>query len=213
MSKQSLAKATKKSVQENKVQQLDDLGTDIGEFIEQESLTVIENIVGEFIERVHTNINNEKGMVTTGRINDITIKAENNQVNIYANKWLIYQDRGVNGAVEKLYNTPHSYSDKMPPVDVFKEWIKDKNIRLINNEKLRGEPSPFKELTEEEQIEKVAWGMAKNVFKKGFKPRNVYSKEIPKLVEDLQKEIADFAVQSLIQSIDVKESAKRVITP
>ena len=209
----SLKQATKKSIHQSKVQQLDDLGTDIKEFIEQESLSVIENIVGDFIERVHTNINNEKGMVTTGGINQITVKAENNQVNIYANKWLIYQDRGVNGSQEKLYDTPHSYTSKMPPVDVFKDWIKDKNIRLINNTKLRGEPSPFAHLSEEEQINKVAWGMAKNVFKKGFKPRNIYSKEIPQLVKDLTKEIADFSVQSIIQNIDVKESTKRIITP
>lgn len=207
----NLKGATKKSLHEAKVNQLDSLGTDINAYVQQESMTVIESVVGDFVERVHKNINSEKGMVTTGKINDITIQAENGTVNVYANPWLIYQDRGVNGSVKKLYNTPHAYTDKMPPVQVFKQWIKDKNIRLIDNKKYYGEESPTKDLTEDEQITKAAWGMATNVFKNGFRPRNIYSREIPNLIEDLTKEVADFAVQAIVQSIDVKPSAQRII--
>lgn len=208
----NLKKATKKSIHESKVQQLD-LGTDIGEFIQKEGLSVIEDAVGQFIERVHENINNEKGMVTTGKISDITIKAEDGAVHVMGNKWLIYQDRGVNGSEEKLYDTPHSYSDKMPPVDVFRDWIREKNIQLRDNEKYTGDASPFKEVDEESKIDGAAWAMAKSVYKRGFKSRNVFSKEIPRLVDDLKGSIADFSVQCIIQAIDVKPEAKRIILP
>ncbi len=213
MPKNNLAKATKKSIHEAKVQQLDSLGTDIGEFIQQEGLSVIENIVGDFVERVKTNIDNTPQMVVTGKISDIEVKAENGAVNVYAHPHLLYQDRGANGSVNKLYNTPHAYTDKMPPVDVFKQWIKDKNIRLVNNETYYGKPSPFSKLTEEEQITKAAWGMSMKVFQDGYKPRKIFSKEIPQLIEELQEQIADFCVQAIVSSIDVKESAKRVILP
>jgi hypothetical protein len=209
----NLKQATKKSLNEANVAKLDNLGADIGEFIQEKGLTVIENVIGDFIERVHKNINETKGMVTTGKINDITMAAENGSVNVYAHKWLIYQDRGVNGSKNPQYNTPHKYTNKMPPVAVFKQWIKDKNIRLVNNHKYKGDDSPFKELTEEQQINNAAWGMATKVFREGFKPRNVYSKEIPKLIEDLSNEVGNFCVQAIVQYIDVKPDAQRVILP
>lgn len=213
MAKNSLKSATKKSIYESNVKKLDSLGKPIGDYIKEESLQVIEGVVGDFILRVQENINSEKDMVTTGGISNITVKSDGGVVNVYANPWLLYQNFGVNGSKKKLYNTPHAYSDKMPPVQVFKDWIKRKNINLVNNEKydrVEG-ASPFKELTEEQQINKAAWGMAKKVFKEGFKPRNIYSKEIPQLIKDLQKEVANFCVQAIVQNINVKESAKRII--
>jgi hypothetical protein len=206
-------KVTKKALHQQKVDSLDTLGVDLDQFLFQESFTVVESILGDFVLRVQDNINNEDGMVTTGSIADIDIKAENGAVNVYANSWLLFQDYGVNGAVTKLYNTPFSYKDKKPPVQVFKDWIKRKNINLKRNEEFRGEPSPFKELTEEQMINKAAWGMATKIYQEGFKPRNIYSREIKQLVEELQEEIADFTVQSLLQSINVKPSAKRIILP
>jgi len=209
MSKQNFKQATKRSKYLANVDKLNQFGTSTNEFVDTES--VVEGILGDFVLRVQENINKEAGMVTTGSISEIEVKAENGQVNVYANPWLVYQDRGVNGAKKKLYNTPHAYTDKRPPVGVFKQWIKDKNIRLVNNEKYKGEASPFKELTEDEQITKAAWGMATKVYNEGFKPRKIYSKEIPKLVDDLANELGDFMIQALNQVIDVKESAKRNI--
>jgi hypothetical protein len=209
MSKQNFKQATKRSKYLANVDKLNQFGTSTNEFVDTES--VVEGILGDFVLRVQENINKEAGMVTTGSISEIEVKAENGQVNVYANPWLVYQDRGVNGAKKKLYNTPHAYTDKRPPVGVFKQWIKDKNIRLVNNEKYKGEASPFKELTEDEQITKAAWGMATKVYNEGFKPRKIYSKEIPQLVDDLANELGDFMIQALNQVIDVKESAKRNI--
>jgi len=207
----NLKAATKKSIYEANVSKLDAMGQPFGDFVADKSLTIIEGVLGDFVERVHDNINKEKGMVTTGRINDITIQAEDGGVTVRANKWLLYQDRGVNGSGNHLYDTPHAYTDKMPPVNVFKQWIKDKNIRLVDNHKYKGDNSPFQHLTEEQKIDKAAWGMAKNVFKNGFKPRNIYSKEIPQLVKDLEEQVAGFCLQAISQAMDVKPSAQRTI--
>lgn len=213
MPKNNLRTATKKSIYENKVQQLDNLGTDVDKFLQEESLTVIENVLGDFVERVHENINKEKNFVTTGKINDISIKGENGTVNVYAHKYLIYQSRGVNGSVNKYYNTPHAYTDKMPPVQVFKDWIKEKNIRLVDNAKYYGDESPFKQIDEETAIENAAWAMSRKVFEDGFKPRNIIEREYPKLIEDLKEQVANFCVQAIVQFVSVKEDAKRIILP
>ena len=140
----NLKGATKKAIHQSKVDQLDIFGGDVDEYIQQEGLSTVEKVVGKFIERVHDNINNSKGMVVTGEILDITIEAKDDVVNVMANPWLIYQDRGVNGSVKKLYDTPHSYTDKKPPVQVFIDWIKQKNIQLKDNEKYdKKDGSPF----------------------------------------------------------------------
>jgi hypothetical protein len=207
----NLKGATKKAIYEANVELAGQLGQDSSQFLVNEALSAIESALGDFVVRVQTNINNTEGMVTTGKINDIELKAENNQVNVYANKWLLFQDRGVNGAVVKKYDTPHFYSDKMPPVQVFKTWIKEKNIRLVNEEKYGGKPSPFKELTEDQLINKAAWGMAMKVYKEGFKPRNFYSRELPRLLDDLGELVAKVTIQSINNMIDVKPSAKRQI--
>lgn len=204
--------ASKAAIYRSRVQQLDNLGTNPKEFLEAGTLAIIEDILGDFILRVQDNLNNEKDMIVSGKINDITLEGQDGVINVMANKHLIFQDRGVNGAEKKKYDTPHSYKDKMPPVQVFKDWIKRKNINLTNSRSLGfDERSDFDSLTEDQQINKAAWGMAKKVFKEGFKPRNVYSKEIPQLIKELEKEIVDFAVQYLVQQVDVKPNAKRII--
>lgn len=202
---------TKKARNLAKVQQLDKLGSNPNEFIKAEAFNAIEQAIGDFISRVVDNINNIPNFVNTGAIAEIQSQATPDGIEIIANKHLLYQERGVSGTVTKQPNTPHAYTNKRPPVDVFKQLIKSKNIQLENNEKYKGDGSPYKELTEEQKINKAAWGMATNVYKHGIKGKNIYSKELPKLIEDCSKLIEDFGVQSILQNISVKESAKRVI--
>lgn len=209
MAKNNLQTASKKAILDSKLNQLDTLGTSKENF-EAVSLSVIEKVAGEFIERVHQNIQQE-GMNVTGKINDIAIQAEDNKVNIYAPSHIIYQDRGVSGIINK-YNTPHSYTTKMPPMSVIKNWILTKNIQLKDNEKYYGKESPFKDLTKDKEVENVAWSISQSIFQKGLKPRNIYSKEIPKLIEDLREELGNVAVQQISQQINLaNRNTNRVI--
>jgi len=203
-----IKQASKKAQREAMLSQLDALGENKSDF-DKANLSIIEEIASSFIEQIKSNIESE-GMNVTGNINEIEIQVQDNRVNIYAPNYLIYQDRGVSGT-EVKYDTPHAFTDKAPPSIVFSNWIKTKNIQLRNNETYYGKPSPFKDLTEEEQIEQASWAMAKSVQKKGLKPRNIYSKEIPQLIDDLSNELGYFAIQQIVQNIDVKDSAKRVV--
>lgn len=206
----NLKTATKKAIYESDVSKISSLGEAKDLFTN--SLSSIEKIAGEFIERVKANIQSED-LPVTGGIEDIAIEVVNDEVHIMGNSWLIYQDRGVNGAEKKLYDTPHSYTDKRPPASVFVDWIKRKNLNLRNNEKYYGKPSPFKEIDTDKEAKKIAFAMANKIYKEGFKPRHVYSKEIPKLMDDLSDEIGNIVVQQILQDFDVKDSAKRVIIP
>lgn len=208
----TLKQASKAAIYRSKVKELDNLGTNPQEFLEAGTMSIIEEILGDFILRVQDNINKQKDMVVTGKISDIDLEAQDGVINVLANKHLIYQDRGVNGAIKKKYDTPHAYTDKRPPISVFRDWIKRKNINLKNSRAMGFEErSPFEDLSEDKQINSAAWAMATKVYKEGFKPRKIYSKEIPQLLKDLEKEIADFAVQYLVQQVDIKPSAKRII--
>ena len=106
-------------------------------------------------------------------------------INVCDTEYLIYQDAGVKGSESSAVapDSPFAYTDKMPQYKCLWIWIKIKGI-TINNEFFYGK-AEFEELTEEEQIEKVALSMVKNLFRNGFKPRNIYSRYIPGLVDIL----------------------------
>lgn len=204
----NLNRASKKSQHQSKVAMLSSLGADKTEFDNSQFFSDAEKAVGDFVERVHTNIN-ENDLPVSGGISDIRIEVDEatNKINIWGNPWLLYQDRGVNGSEEKKYNTPHSYSDKRPPAYVFKDYIKTKNIQLRYNENYLGEPSPFEDLdSNEKAIDSAAYAMATKIFKEGFKPQPIFAKEIPKLIGDLKQIIPNFLSKNIVQNINAKAS-------
>lgn len=209
MARQGIKAASKASQYRDNVKKLDKLGLSKDDF-ETEKLNLIESILGEFVEKVKGNIQAED-LNVTGSISDISIEADGESIVVTANPHLIYQSRGVSGT-ETKYDTPHSYTDKKPPASVFVDWIKSKNIQLRDNPKYGGKESPFKDLSDDEKIRRVSYAMANKIYKDGIKPRDVYEKEIPGLIEALQKQIADFCVQYITNNIDVKPEAQRVIT-
>jgi len=209
---QGIKQASKKAQLQSKIDSLSTLGTSKESLNTQ--LSVIENIAASFIERVQKNIE-DADMVVSGKIEDISLQAENGVVNIYAQPYLVYQDRGVSGT-EVKYDTPHAYTDKMPPVDALKDYIKQKNIQSTNEHKYEGTPakskeSSFKSVSDEDEIESTAYAIAKSIQKKGLKPKKVYSKEIPKLVDDLQDALRTFAIEQVAQMIDLPGDSKKVI--
>lgn len=208
MARKSIKQATKASNYRDNVKKLDKIGTSKDQF-DNDKLTLIESILAEFVEKVKGNIQAE-GLVVTGKMSDIKIQSTGDEVVVTANPWLIYQSRGVSGT-ETKYDTPHSYTDKMPPANVFEEWIKEKNIQLVDNPKYGGKESPFKDLTDEQRIKNVSYAMAYKIYKHGIEPKDIYEKEIPGLIEALRKQIGEFTVQFIKNNIAVKPEAQRVI--
>ena len=160
---------------EQQATQVDNFGTDQSQLIFEDELSIAENIGGQFIERVKTNIE-DAGMVTTGRIDDITIQRTTEGFDIMANNYLIYQDKGVNGARLKLYDTPFSFKTRRPPVDAIREWVSAKSI---------GDESD-------------AFAIAEKIFQEGFPPKNIFSREVPQLADDVANATGNLVVHSFL---------------
>lgn len=200
---QSLSSAIGKAATASQLAALDALGTAKGDF-QADNMNVLEIVAGDFIKRVKTNIQQEK-LPVSGEIEDIAIQITGEVLNIVAPIHLVFQDAGVNGSVSKQYNTPFSYKDKAPPVEIFKDWIKNKNIQLRRNEDFHDDGSPFKELTDEQKIERAAYAMRWKVFTKGFRPRNVYTKELDQLADDVMNALGSRSVTRM-QDLDSKDT-------
>jgi hypothetical protein len=201
-------KQTKRQQTLNKIEQIKDLGTNMDEFVRNNVQGSFDKAIGDFINRVQQNIT-KSDVAVTGKISDIRIDSSDDLINIIANEWLVYQSRGVSGT-QKKYNTPHFYSTKTPPVQPILDWVKRKNINTRNQEQEFQEEVEF---TDDEKLQKsIAYAIRNTIFKEGIKPKNLYEKEIPKLIEDLNKAGVGAVVQSLNQVIDgIKANAQRVI--
>lgn len=200
-----MAVQTQAQARQSLIDQLDNVGVSRGEYDEADMFSAAENDVAAFIERVKANIATAD-MILSGQIEDISIKVTENGIQIVGNDYLKYQDEGVQGSKSsaKAPNSPFKYTTKLPPVQVFVDYITRKNLNLRNQAQFFEGESPFKELSEEELILKAAYGMRRYIFENGFKPRNIFKKEIPQLKEDLKKSIKDFAEGSIRQVFKFK---------
>jgi len=197
----SRSQASTQARRQAQMDALDALGSNRSEFNTAGAMNVVENLCANFIERVKTNIHNTKDFIVTGEIEDIRLDVSDDKVDIIIPNHLLFQDLGVNGSFIKNYDTPFTYRDLRPPVDVFINYIKTKNLQLRNEENMGGNPSKFEDLSEDDLVERAAWGMSTNIWKKGFKPRSIYSKEIPQLIEDIKTNVANYTVNFLKQII------------
>ncbi|WP_326980852.1 hypothetical protein U0033_28195 [Chitinophaga sancti] len=204
---QSLSSASRAAIHQSRIDQLGNLGTSRDSF--EAVAGALEEAIGAFIERIKDNIDSSSTS-TTGAIQNIEMKVEDNSIKVYANDYLLYQDRGVSG-VKTKYNTPHSYTDKKPPVQAIIDWITTKNIQLRDEERYHGEPSKFAHLDNEAKIKSAAYAISNHIFNHGFEGKGFYSKEIPQLINDLKSQFANFCVQQISQQIDVRSDATRVI--
>ncbi|WP_162996956.1 hypothetical protein [Mucilaginibacter kameinonensis] len=187
--------AASRAARASALSQISQLGTARSEFTTADMFSTAENDVASFIERVKERIQSAD-MVVTGEIENIKMETSESGIKILAPAYLLFQDKGVRGAEssELAPDSPFAYKEKMPPYSAFINYINTKNIQLRNEEFLHGKPSPHEDLEgDEKAIKTAAFLMARKVYKKGFKPRNIFTPEIPQLVEDLQKTIKGFS--------------------
>ena len=90
----------------------------------------------------------------------------------------IYQDKGVSGT-EKKYNTPFSYTTKMPPIKPLAQWAKNRNIRLRDKE------GKFKK----GNYNTIGYLIARSIYKKGIKPTLFFTKPFEQAFKKLPDEL------------------------
>lgn len=174
MPRQSLQAASKKAAKQAKINQLDSFGSTKSDFFNEDDFNTTELIVGDFIKRVKTNIE-QAGMIVTGRIADIQVQKVENGINIWAYPELIYQDKGVNGSRNKGINDGKGYTNKKPPVQPIQEWIDAKGLELN------------------------AYAVRENIYKDGIPAKKVYTKELPQIIDELGEAIAEFTVREMLK--------------
>ena len=90
-----------------------------------------------------------------------------------------YQDLGVSG-VKKKYNTPYSYTTKMPPTRVFSDWVVRKGLEGIRDDKGR--------FIKRKSLQYL---IARSVYMKGIKPSLFFTKPFEKAFERLPQELQE----------------------
>ena len=108
----------------------------------------------------------------------------------------VFQDKGVSGT-EKKYNTPYSYTTKMPPVKPLAAWAQSKNIRL------RDAQGKYKK----GNYNTIGFLIARSIYRKGIKPSLFFTKpfeqafkKLPnELIEKFGLDVEDFLAYTLKQ--------------
>jgi hypothetical protein len=188
MAKQNIKGATKKAQMNSLIDNMvANAGTDKGAF--SFNLNIVEEIVAEFIENVKVDINKEKDHMVTGSIEELSIRVNNmNEIEILGLEHLIYQSRGVNGT-EQHNGSVHSYTTLKPPIAPIKQWIKDKQLITKNNSKFFEDPI-FDDMDTDEKINMLAGAIRMNIYKKGYKGRGYWDKNVDRLKIELSNRVA-----------------------
>ena len=92
----------------------------------------------------------------------------------------VFQDKGVSGT-KKKYNTPYSYTTKMPPVKPLAKWAKSKNLRL------RSDDGKFKKGS----YNTIGFLIARSIYKKGIKPSLFFTKPFEQAFKKLPNELIE----------------------
>tara|TARA_X000001316_G_C891798_1_gene13259 strand:+ start:58 stop:564 length:507 start_codon:yes stop_codon:yes gene_type:complete len=101
-----------------------------------------------------------------------------------------FQDRGVSGT-EKKYNTPYSYTNKMPPIKAFDQWVVRKGIAP------RGSGGQFA------KRQGLKFAIAKTIFKKGIRPSMFFTKPFEAALKRLPDELVEAYSIGLEKQIQV----------
>jgi len=205
MATQNRNQASATARQAARVNQLNSLGSQRAEFDTADVFNTIELVAADFITKVKTNIQNEPDLtVTTGEIENVHLVTGGDRIDIIIPNHLIFQSEGVRGNSDSSLapSSRFTYRNLMPPVRVFENLIRTRNIQLAYEPRYGGSPSAYANLTDGQKIKKAAWGMAKNIQKVGFKGHpDIYQNLIPGLITDLQQAVTNHTVNFLTQII------------
>lgn len=201
----SYKQASRKAAYEARVAQAAALGTAKSEFQFADELSALQQACGDFINRVQQNLQSA-GKMVSGSSSNVQLQPKQDGITIILPPSIVFIDKGVNGSVTKQYDTPFTYRDKMPPVSEILDWMKRRNINTRNNEKYSRRPADFRDTGDDEKaMQRAAYAIAVNIKKHGMAPVKVYSNEIPQLVEDVRRNIAELTFQQITEKMEQKK--------
>tara|TARA_R100000935_G_scaffold37856_1_gene58991 strand:+ start:78 stop:599 length:522 start_codon:yes stop_codon:yes gene_type:complete len=134
------------------------------------------------IQQARTRLTKSKKNVSKELYNSLkgNVKVMPNSINVdfEMEDYGLFQDKGVSGK-EKKYNTPYSYTTKMPPVKPLADWAKKKSIRL------RDDKGKFKK----GNYNTIGFLIARSIYRKGIKPSLFFTKPFEQGFKKLPNEL------------------------
>jgi hypothetical protein len=135
------------------------------------------------IQQARTNLTKGKKNVTKDLYNslDYNININPNNVNVIfeMEDYGTFQDLGVSGT-KKKYNTPYSYTTKMPPTKAFSQWVVRKGL-----EGTRDKAGKFI------KRKSLQYLVARGIFEHGIKPSMFFTKPFERAFENLPPELQE----------------------
>jgi len=195
--------AKQSSARQQSLDFLDQLGTSKTEFTDPKK--GLESVCADFIDRVVQNIT-DQDLIATGQIANIEMQIVSpNEIKIIGEKYINFLDLGMQGAVNatRAPFSPYKYTDKMPPVQEFIDWIKLKNLKVRNTTYNLGEGKDEVFEGDDKAIEKMAYAMARDRFLNGTQPKNIFKKEIPKLLTDATNQALNITISNIFSNLDL----------
>jgi|LakMenEpi03Aug12_release.lakeMendotaPanAssembly.Ray.scaffolds.fasta_scaffold562275_2 hypothetical protein len=116
---------------------------------------------------------------------------DDNTIEILMANYGKYLDKGVSGT-ERKFNTPYSYTNRMPPASVFDKWIVRKGIAPRNG---RGQFQSRKGLQ---------FAIARSIYKNGIRPTLFISIDFDAKMNQFANILANSVADDLMDEIDNK---------
>jgi hypothetical protein len=147
-----------------------------------EQQIILEEFRDYVIQQARTNLSRLKKNSSRKLYDSIKgeIKAMPNSLRLYFDMadYGFYQDKGVSGTKVK-YNTPFSYTNKMPPPKAFDKWIVKKGI------------APRKKDGKFTTRKGLQFAIARSIFEKGIKPSLFFTKPFEAAFKNLPNEMIE----------------------
>jgi len=109
---------------------------------------------------------------------EVKINDNSFSLDFFMEDYGIFQDKGVSGT-KKKYNTPYSYTTKMPPAKTLEDWISKRRFQF------RDEKGRFM------SYKSMSYIIRRSIFEKGIKPSLFFTKPFEQGFKKLPDELLE----------------------
>ena len=109
---------------------------------------------------------------------EVKLNPNSFSLSFYMEDYGIYQDKGVSGT-KKKYNTPFSYTTKMPPRKTLEQWISKRGFQFRDD---KGRFISYKSMS---------FLIQRSIFEKGIKPSLFFTKPFEQGFKKLPDEVLE----------------------
>jgi len=128
-------------------------------------------------------------LLNSVKVGKIKVSRRSIELNIDFEKYGAFIDKGVSG-VKKKYNTPYSYTNKMPPPSALDGWIVRKGI------------APRNDKGQFQSRKSVQFAIARSIFNNGIKPTHFLSDAVKKNIKTIPSQFQEALALDVKSTVD-----------